>query len=76
MGPDKECIACKAVRLSEERKEKEEAKKQKKLETEAKAPSKINGRDWLEPQPKPKDLRNKVAPAKRKEGKANRFTVQ
>ena len=69
MGPGKECIACKAIRLSEERREKEAAKKNKTRETEAKAPSKSNGWDWPEPQPKLKDRRNKVAPAKEREGR-------
>ena len=45
MGPGKEYIACKAIRQSEERKEKEAAKKKKNRETEAKAPSKANGWD-------------------------------
>ena len=74
-GP-KECIACKAIRLSEERKEKGAAKKHKTGETEAKTPSKATGWDWTEPQPKLKDRRNKVAPAKKKGGKGSSFTVQ
>ena len=76
MRPGKECIACKAVRLSEERKEKEQAKKQKRRETEAKAPSKSSEWDWPEPQPKLKDRRTKVAPPKKKGGKGTLFTVQ
>lgn len=77
LGPGKECIACKAIRLSEERKEKDLAKKSKRRGEEAKVASKANGWDWPEPQPKIKDRLNKVAnpPARRKAGKGTHFTA-
>lgn len=78
LGPGRECVACKANRLSKERREKEMAKNNKRRKEEAKVASKANGWDWHEPQPKIKDKLNKVAapPAKGKAGKGKRFTVE
>lgn len=77
LGPGRECVACKAIRLLEERKEKEMAKSNKRQKEEVKVASKANGWDWPEPQPKIKNKLNKVAatPAKGKAGKGKRFTV-
>ena len=81
VGPGKKCPACKACRLSEERKEKEVAKKKRNQEEKAKVASKANGWDWPEPEPKIKNMLNKVAdPSTKRTGKSGktkgtRFTV-
>ena len=75
-GPWQEMHSLQSYLSFGERKEKETAKKKKDREIEAKVPSKVNGWDWPKPQPKLKDKRNKIAPAERKGGKANHFTVQ
>ena len=61
LGRGRECVACKAIRLSKERKEKEMAKNNKRRKEDAKVPSKANGWDWPEPQPKIGAKLNKVA---------------
>lgn len=69
LGPGKECVACKAIRLSEERKEREMAKKNKQQEKKAKVASKVNGWDWPKPEPKIKDRLNPLARGKAGKGK-------
>ena len=78
LGPGRECVACKGIRLSKKRKGEEVAKNNKRRKEEAKVAKKANGWNWPEPQQKIKEKLNKVAapPGKGKAGKGKRFTVE